>query len=820
MAENLPNRPQGRDKYVTNNSKGVHRRGEGLGTGQVGRGESNVTGTNRPQAQRPSGGSGGGQTTRAGGKSSLLPIILLAVLLLGGGGGALSGLFGGGSTTTTTPVQTQSPASSIVSAITGNSSGGSILSSLLGSGIGQSALTNLMGASQASASSVSSWTETATAQATVDTSVAAGTRARYTTILGSGKDTVTIMVYMCGTDLESQGSMATKDLLEMTKAKLGGNVRIVVYTGGCTKWNNEVVSAKTNQIYEVVSGGLRCVQEDVGNLEMTKPGTLTSFIKWCAANYPANRNELIFWDHGGGSVSGYGYDQKFPKSGSMSLAGIDQALEAAGVKFDFIGFDACLMATVETGLMLNQYADYMVASEETEPGIGWYYTDWLSDFTANPSMATVQVGQKIVDSFVTTCRQECRGQSATLSVVDLAELDATAPSALKDFSKGLSSMISNKEYSAISTARSQTREFARSNQIDQIDLVHFAKNLGTTEGAALSKALLGAVKYNRTSSDMSNSYGLSIYFPYRKTSSVSAAVSTYNAIGMDESYSQCIREFATLEQSGQVTAAGGMTANPLGSLLGTLAGGSGSTDAISGLLGAFLGGSGMDFFTDRALSQDETVQYLSDHYFDTNYLVWQDRGDGTAVVSMPERQWELVTGLDLNFFVDDGEGFVDLGIDDVYEFDGNGYLLAPTDHLWLAVNGQPVAYYHEYTSGTTTTGRIPAFLNGELVDLIVVFDAEHPRGYLAGARTVYDAGETDTVAKNLTELNAGDTLDFVCDFYSYEGEYEDSYYLGEQMTVEENMELSYVDVGAESVRCVYRFTDIYQQHYWTTPFDS
>ena len=44
----------------------------------------------------------------------------------------------------------------------------------------------------------------------------------------------------------------------------------------------------------------------------------------------------------------------------MTLAGIDEALKNAGVTFDFIGFDACLMATLETGLMLDDYADYLV----------------------------------------------------------------------------------------------------------------------------------------------------------------------------------------------------------------------------------------------------------------------------------------------------------------------------------------------------------------------------------------------------------------------------------------------------------------------------
>jgi hypothetical protein len=105
---------------------------------------------------------------------------------------------------------------------------------------------------------------------------------------------------------------------------------------------------------------------------MTKPDTLSGFIQWCAQNFPANRNMLIFWDHGGGSVSGYGYDQKFPRPVPCPWAGIDTALAAGGVKFDFIGFDACLMATMETALMTSQYADYLIGSEETEPGVGWY----------------------------------------------------------------------------------------------------------------------------------------------------------------------------------------------------------------------------------------------------------------------------------------------------------------------------------------------------------------------------------------------------------------------------------------------------------------
>ena len=81
----------------------------------------------------------------------------------------------------------------------------------------------------------------------------------------------------------------------------------------------------------------------------------------------------------------YGHDEYYPNA-TMTLDEINTALSNAGTKFDFVGFDACLMATYETAVMLNNHADYMIASEETEPGIGWYYTDWITALSENTSI--------------------------------------------------------------------------------------------------------------------------------------------------------------------------------------------------------------------------------------------------------------------------------------------------------------------------------------------------------------------------------------------------------------------------------------------------
>ena len=766
------NRPRGRERNVTGPGKTVQKRGEGLGGGPVGE-------AGRGSSRQTSSGTRSTGTRRVGG---IQLIVLLLVALLGGGGG-LTALLGG---------QPSSPAPSGQQQVQpgGNSGWTSMLSGLGGGSMS------------------SGWKYEANT-GRLDSSVAAGSREKYTKLLGGGKDTVTIMVYMCGTDLESRSGMGTSDLQEMLNASLGRNINLLIYTGGCKAWKNSAVSSSDNQIWQVRDGKLVCLQKDLGSVSMTDPGTLAGYIQWCAKNYPASRYELILWDHGGGSVSGYGYDEKFTSSGSISLAGLDSALSAAGVKFDFIGFDACLMATVETALTMSQYADYLIASEETEPGVGWYYTDWLTDFGKDTSKPTIQVGRNIVDSFVDTCAQKCPGQLTTLSVIDLAELEHTLPDALTEFSNATTKLIREQEYQTVSNARSGTREFAQSSKIDQIDLVHLAQNLGTREGKALTDVLLSAVKYNRTSSNMTNAYGLSVYFPYRKTNTVDRAVSTFEQIGMDRSFTRCIRQFSDVVASGQ--AVSGSSNSPLPSLLGMLGGNSGvTTQDISALLGGLLGG--------RSLDMEDAEQYLTEHRFAEENLSWSTGSDGIPVLRLSEEQWGLVQTLELNLFYDDGEGYIDLGLDTVYEFDDDGALLGDSGSSWLAIEGQPVAYYHTVTvdDGTnyTITGRVPVLHNGSRAELILVFDNDHPHGFVAGVQAVYLEGETDTIAKNMTGLQNGDTLEFLCDYYSYSGEYQDSYLLGEPLTVTQELTIS--DVPLEgATRATYRFTDLYHQHYWT-----
>ena len=173
------------------------------------------------------------------------------------------------------------------------------------------------------------------------------------------------------------------------------------------------------------------------------------------------------------------------------------------------------------------------------------------------------------------------------------------------------------------------------SRIDHVDLVHLAQNLDNREGQALADALLEAVKYNRTSSNMTNAYGISIYFPHKKTSSVNQAVAAYREIGMDTEYVRCIQDFASVAQAGQ-TASGG-SASPLYALLGEMASSPASGDALTQLLGSLLSG--------RSLDVEETARYVTEHRLDGQDLVWTQGEDSCPVLRLPEEQWALVQSL-------------------------------------------------------------------------------------------------------------------------------------------------------------------------------
>lgn len=793
-------RPTSHDRDVRGPGNSVFRR-EAAGTGSVGE-------SGRFSGPRRSGGGGGRSPL------SFLIVIIIAVISLVSGNktgllNTILGTFTGGS----------------YSSGSGNSSQINLPS--IGSTFGDTAASSISGVS-------TGWSGVADNRGKLNKAINENAREKF--YRPTGGDSVTVMVYMCGTDLESKYGMATNDLIEMTNAKLSDNVNLIVYTGGAKAWKNSIVSASTNQIYQIKDGKLRKLADDNGQPSMTDPNTLVRFIEYCKQNFPANRNQLIFWDHGGGSVTGYGYDENNPNAGSMNLSKIKSAIAATNIKYDFIGFDACLMATTENALALSDYADYLIASEETEPGTGWYYTNWLTDLSNNTAISTLDLGKRIVDDFIDESNRSARGQSTTLSLVDLAELKATMPAGLSSFAKDTASYIKNKEYNKVSTARTASREFAKSSNIDQVDLVNLVYNLEQNESNPAIQSVLDAVKYNRTSSNMANSYGLSIYFPYKKLSKVDRMVQTYGDIGIDSDYTKVIQQFASLQASGQI--AGGGESSPMSTLSGNNSNTTGSLSSgdLSAMIQSLLSGSissdslaaiGLDlssinFLQNRDMSDDDIKDYVLSNRLDSSKLQWND-SDSTPKIHLSKDEWNMVSGIYENMLIDDGQGYIDMGLNNFFEFDENGDMLADKERAWISIDGNPVAYFHLATTkddkGSTNIGYVPVLLNGERANLIIVFDSDHPKGYLAGANFDYTDTDVDIVAKNITEIKNGDKIDFLANYYSYDGTFENDYKIGYQYTVSKQPEVYYVDVQDDN-QITYKFTDIYNNSYWTPALKS
>ena len=811
------NRPVGRDQHVTGGSGKVEKHGSGLNLG-------GPQGDNKGRGSS-SGGSGRKVATRAGGSSLLIMLLVIIFMMFGRGGS--SGSSSGGSS------------SGYTGGATGNyqSQTGSSESS---SG-GQSGQTGGHSGYYETPSSTTDDTSD-----TVDTAVASGARERFTKLKGDGTDTATIMVYMCGTDLESRSRMATMDLSEMIGANIDeSKVRVLVYTGGCSNWRNNIVSSSTNQIYQVAAGGLRAIQQNLGSSAMTDERNLGAFIKWCAANYPADRYGLICWDHGGGTLSGYGYDEKYPNSGSITADELPKALAEGGCKFDFIGFDACLMATLETAIACEPYADYLIASEETEPGYGWYYTNWLAQLSQNSSADTLSFGKTLADTFVQDNQQK-RGGSTTLSIIDLAELSGTVPESFSKFSAALAQMAGSQNYRQVANARASSREFGTSSGIDQIDLITFCDKLGNTESQQFAEVLRSIVKYNVTSRDMTNSRGVSIYFPYRKMRYVNTILSTYSKMGLDSSYIKACQNFASLAAGGQISAGG--SSSPLDQLVGGTAGSSyssnGSYDLLSELLGSYLSSGGglaqgrsvgeltadNSSWLDTQLIQDN-AQDLAATTLDQSHIVWTEK-DGERVMQLSEEEWSLIERLELNLLYDDGEGgYIDLGFDNSYTFNDDGDLIAGWNGTWLALDGQIVPYYlMNAVSGSdgayAITGGIPALFTEDdgtqtPVRIVVQFTDEDPYGSVLGVVTtqVFSEEEGVTFGKLIPiddESVAGHTVNFICDYYYADGTFENNYLFGEETTLSADMEISNVALDhPENCRATYRITDLYNNYYWT-----
>ncbi|MBQ3487432.1 MAG: peptidase C11, partial [Clostridia bacterium] len=529
-------------------------------------------------------------------------------------------------------------------------------------------------------------------------------------------------------------------------------------------------------------------------------------------------------------------------------------------------------ATLETALVCNDYADYMIASEESEPGTGWYCTDWLTQLSKNTSASTESIGKTIVDTFVAASQRAQANAQVTLSVLDLAKMQGTVPAALRNFSTATTSLIKGDGYRKVAEARANVRQFARQSRINQVDMIDLCDRIGTAESKTLASALKGCVAYNKTT--ISRAYGVSIYFPYESLNGVKSAVNTYNSLGIDAEYAKCIQSFASLEQGGQFassasqqpygsyssggdllsTLLGGLmdsgaygssggssygsspygSSSPLGSLLGQYTTGSGSgsysagnsvdASTIMDLLSAFSGRSmpaALDWL-DTDLVASKAADIAQNHLDPARITITDKNGQKTLVLT--DEEWAFIETAAMNLFVDDGQGYIDLGYDNYLTFDQDNDLVLGFDGTWLCLNGHPVAFYMTEAGEEGTFGRIPARItrkvdgqSEELLVNIMIFLDQEGNVALLGADPLY-AGETETQGKGSIPLESGDKVQLLCDYYTYEGAYEGSYTLSDAFTLGSDPVIEYLTLANADISVSYRLTDIYGNVYWTPAY--
>lgn len=337
----------------------------------------------------------------------------------------------------------------------------------------------------------------------------------------SSEKAVTLMIYMVGSDLEAKGGAGTKDLEEMLNAgaDLAKN-NVLVYAGGAKKWHNEHLSAEEGHtVLSLSEDGFETVST-VSEASMGDAETLSAFLNFSFENYKAREYALILWDHGNGPLIGYGKDMLHDDD-SLTLPEMREALSSspfsAENKLAFVGFDACLMSSVELACIWEPYAEYLVASQEIEPSFGWNYS-FLKDLGKTDVRSLTQ---SIAEDYLSSClayyeKKKYDARDTTLACMDLSGLAEVKTALASLFSKAASDV--DGAYSSLVASRINTRALGRAttgSEYDLIDLYDVAEQMKEgypAEAKALQSAVEELVVHNATNA--ASCCGLSIYYPF------------------------------------------------------------------------------------------------------------------------------------------------------------------------------------------------------------------------------------------------------------------------------------------------------------------
>lgn len=382
----------------------------------------------------------------------------------------------------------------------------------------------------------------------------------------------TVMVYLMGSNLESEFGSASADMVEMVNSGFDFQYKnLLVMTGGAKTWRGGAgISAGELGIYQLNRRGINRVSA-LPKASMGTPDTLSSFLDYCTTNYPAQSYGLILWDHGGGPMNGLGEDELYRDM--LSLTELREGLEKSPFGRDnrliFLGFDACLMSSAEVAWCLRDYADYMIASEEVIPSGGWDYS-FLSRLPEGP-LDGAQVGYAAVEQYSATYSERLAGQTMlrrlNMTCTDLRQAEGLER-AVDGLFAAMAPELAAGKYPEIVRLRQEAMPFARFTtgyDYDLIDLGDLAEALldrFPEEAEALLQALDNMVVYAWSPSE--RSHGLSLYWPLENMESYRDRwAQLYPVFGFAPGYTRFLTAFGNAFLSGYSQAWGSLGMPPL-----------------------------------------------------------------------------------------------------------------------------------------------------------------------------------------------------------------------------------------------------------------
>jgi hypothetical protein len=257
----------------------------------------------------------------------------------------------------------------------------------------------------------------------------------------------TVMVYMVGADLETNGRAASKDILEMlsgTQLDNQSKINVVLSTGGSQRGNWH------NLKRTFINQGQSYVIEDKGDITPSTPENLTDFVMWSKNNFPAQHYALVLWNHGDG-VGGFGIDDAHLGS-KISFSQLQQAYQNIRAQFtkplDIVVYDACLMGTIEVAEITSSLSPVMAASTDTIPAHGLDYQYILSNLISNPISDGIGFGKLAKTGYFNHAktRRTYNNSAITYGVYDLTKL-ADFTKTFKDFATEFKAVLQQQGYS-------------------------------------------------------------------------------------------------------------------------------------------------------------------------------------------------------------------------------------------------------------------------------------------------------------------------------------------------------------------------------------